>query len=144
MKTEDLIREAFQARKNAYAAYSGFTVGAALLAKNGTVFHGCNIENASYGATMCAERTAVFSAVAAGVHGFSAIAIVGGREMDEAEVSDYAYPCGICRQVLSEFCLPDFKVIVAKSETEYKEFALKELLPEGFVLHKDIMDDPER
>ena len=136
--TEELIRAAIEARKNSYSPYSKFAVGAAVMvsAEKPKIFTGCNIENASYGLTICAERTAIFSAVSQGYRSIEAIAIVAAQEMP--------YPCGACRQVLSEFCLPDFKVIVAKSETEYKEFALKELLPEGFVLHKDILDDPER
>jgi len=142
-REKNLIREAFLARQNAYAPYSGFFVGAALLAEDGRVFRGCNVENASYGATMCAERTALFSAVAAGCRDFSAIAIAGGavsadEESEAASVPDavsgYAYPCGICRQALSEFCGPDFKVIVAKSSEEYRVYTLGGLLPESFQL----------
>ena len=124
MKTEDLIREAFQARKNAYAAYSGFTVGAALLAENGTVFHGCNIENASYGATVCAERTALFKAVSEGYTKFSAIAIAGSGDGD---FSKPCYPCGACLQVLSEFCGDDLVIVLVDGE-----YRLSDFLPKRF------------
>ncbi len=134
MEITDQIKEAFLARKNAYAPYSGFFVGAAILARDGRVFRGCNVENASYGATMCAERTAVYAAVAAGVREFARIVIVGGTEEGSDAVSGYAYPCGMCRQVLSEFCGPDFSVVVACSTSDFKEFTLKELLPASFTL----------
>ena len=125
-----LIRLALEARLKAYAPYSGFMVGAALLADSGKVYQGCNVENASYGATNCAERTAVFKAVSEGERNLSAIAIVGGMQGKELT---YAYPCGICRQVLREFCNPqDMWVIIAKSETDYKKMRLNELLPESF------------
>ena len=125
-----LIALALEARLKAYAPYSGFYVGAALLAESGKIYQGCNIENASYGATNCAERTAVFKAVSEGERKLSAIAIVGG--MREKELT-YAYPCGICRQVLREFCDPEnMWVIIARSETEYKKMRLSELLPESF------------
>ncbi|MDE6687117.1 MAG: cytidine deaminase [Lachnospiraceae bacterium] len=130
MEEKELIRVAMQARQRAYAPYSNFLVGAALLTENGKVYQGCNIENASYGATNCAERTAVFRAVSEGETRFSAIAIVGG--MRDKELT-YAYPCGICRQVLREFCEPErMWVIVARSETDYKKRTLSELLPESF------------
>ena len=127
---KELISAALEARKNSYSPYSGYSVGAALLCKDGSIFTGCNIENASYGATMCAERTALFGAVATGHRDFEAIAIVGGKG-DEA---DLPYPCGICRQVLSEFCDNDFKVIVARSENDYVEYTLGEMLPCSFAL----------
>lgn len=126
-----LITAAFKARENAYAPYSGYKVGAALLTCGGEIFTGCNVENASYGATVCAERTAFFSAVACGKKDFSAIVIVGGSSEGEP---DYAFPCGICRQVISEFCKDDFRIIVAKSPTDYKTFTLAELLPHSFDL----------
>ncbi len=130
MEDKHLISLAMEARQKAYAPYSGFLVGAALLAESGKVYQGCNIENASYGATNCAERTAVFRAVSEGERSFSAIAIVGG--LRDRELT-YAYPCGICRQVLREFCDPDrMWVIIAKSETDYKKMKLDELLPESF------------
>lgn len=127
-----LINMARNERLLAYSPYSGFSVGAALLCKNGEVICGCNIENASYGATNCAERTAVFKAISDGIKDFLAIAVVGGKSGEEPE--DYAYPCGMCRQVLSEFCSSDFNVIVAKNTDDYKVYKLSELLPEAFKL----------
>lgn len=138
-----LIEEAIKAALGAYAPYSGYHVGAALLTKDGRIYTGCNIENASYGATNCAERTAVFKAVSEGVRDFSAIAIVGaprdvllGNDTDESaqgsRFSEYAFPCGICRQVLQEFCKKDFQIVVAKSTEDYKVYTLEELLPHGF------------
>ncbi len=126
-----LIDCAIKARENAYAPYSGYCVGAALLCADGDIVTGCNVENASYGATNCAERTAVFKAVSEGKRGFSAIAIAGGKS--GAEVLDYAYPCGVCRQVLREFCNPsDLTVIVCRSREDYKLMTLEELLPNSF------------
>ena len=128
-RREELIRAALAARGFAYAPYSGFRVGAALLTKEGRIFTGCNVENASYGAANCAERTAFFKAVSEGERRFDAIAIAGGKgEMPE----DYAYPCGICRQVMQEFCEADFIILTVKNEQDYKEYSLKELLPHGF------------
>lgn len=126
-----LIDSALEARKNAYAPYSGYYVGAALLCSGGDIVTGCNVENASYGATNCAERTAVFKAVSEGKQRFTAIAIAGGKEREQA--SDYAYPCGVCRQVMREFCVPeDMIVIVCRSRDDYKEMTLAELLPNSF------------
>lgn len=130
-KYEDLISQALNMLEFSYVPYSHFHVGAALLAKNGTVYTGCNIENASYGATNCAERTAIFKAVSEGVKEFEAIVIVGGAE---GKVTDYCPPCGICRQVMREFCSQDFKIILAKSPTDYKVYTLADLLPESFSL----------
>lgn len=128
-----LIREALKAREFSYCKYSGFAVGAALLCKNQKIFRGCNVENAAYGPTNCAERTAVFKAVSEGEKEFEAIAIVGAPSGDK--ITGFAYPCGVCRQVLSEFCdLKEFKVIVAVSEDEYKEFSLEEVFPYSFQL----------
>ena len=127
---DKLIHAALAARKTAYTPYSHYQVGAALLAEDGEIMSGCNIENASYGATCCAERTAVFKSVSEGKRRFKAIAIAGGLEGKEPV--DYAYPCGICRQVLNEFAGEDFKVIVAKSVADYEEYSLNELLPHGF------------
>lgn len=133
MDENRLIKAALSARRTSYAPYSAYNVGAALLCKDGTIVTGVNIENASYGATICAERCAVFSAVASGHREFEAIAIAGGRAEEADEVSDYAYPCGICRQVLREFADPEkFTVIVARSETDHKRYLLAELLPESF------------
>ena len=129
VKTE-LIQAALSARKKAYAPYSGYAVGAALLTKSGEVYEGCNIENASFGATNCAERTAFFKAVSEGKREFAAIAIAGGKAGEDAV--EYAYPCGICRQVMQEFCDKDFKILVTKSSLEYEEYVLAEILPYGF------------
>ena len=125
-----LIEAALEARSMAYAPYSHYHVGAALLAQDGRIYQGGNIENASYGATNCAERTAIFKAVSEGVREFSAIAVTGGLEGKEP--MDYAYPCGICRQVMQEFAGKDFRIIVAKNENDYKVYTLEELLPAGF------------
>lgn len=126
-----LIAAAFDARKMSYSPYSHYQVGAALLAKNGLTFTGCNIENAAYTPTNCAERTAFFKAISEGIMDFSAIAVVGSPEGNV--LSQYAYPCGVCRQVMMEFCNPsDFQVIVARSENDYKIMTLQEFLPEGF------------
>ncbi|MBR5590708.1 MAG: cytidine deaminase [Anaerotignum sp.] len=124
MTDEKLVALAKEAMEHAYVPYSKFRVGAALLAKDGKVFKGCNIENASYGATNCAERTAVFKAVSEGYREFDAIAIV-------ASSGDYASPCGICRQVLFEF-LPDGKVILDSDEKGMVTFTVREMLPFGF------------
>ena len=128
---QELIVRAIEARKMSYSPYSHYQVGAALLAKDGQVIKGCNIENAAYTPTNCAERTAFFKAVSEGITDFSAIAIVGSPEGDM--LTQYAYPCGVCRQVMMEFCNPsDFRIIVAKSEDDYRVMTLQELLPEGF------------
>lgn len=129
-----LIIKASEAREKSYAPYSKYCVGAALLGQDENIYTGCNIENASFGATNCAERTAFFKAVSEGVKAFEAIAVVGGP-MDSSEensFSEYAFPCGICRQVMQEFCSSDFIIIVAKSVEDYQLFTLKELLPYGF------------
>lgn len=123
---KELINHAKKAMQNAYAPYSHFKVGAALLDKNGTVFLGCNIENASYGATCCAERTAVFKAISEGVTTFEKIAIVS----DSKKLTP---PCGICRQVLLEF-MPEGAVILENEKGEIKTYTVKELLPVGFTL----------
>mgnify|MGYP002511572983 CR=1 FL=1 len=128
--TERLVRAALDARRLAYAPYSRYTVGAALLTAEGDILQGGNIENASYGATNCAERTVIFKAVSEGRRNFTAIAIAGG--MEGAEPVDYAYPCGICRQVMQEFAGGELIVIVAKSVTDYREYRLGDLLPYGF------------
>jgi len=131
---KELIQKAMEMTKLSYAPYSGYHVGAALLATDGAIYTGCNIENASYGATNCAERTAFFKAVSEGVKDFEAIAIVGAPADAAAEntFSEYAYPCGICRQVMQEFCKKDFQIIVAKSTEDYQKYTLSELLPFGF------------
>ena len=128
----ELVKEAIEARKMAYTPYSNYKVGAALLTKNGEIIRGCNIENASYSPTNCAERTAFFKAVSEGITEFEAIAIVGGDESEKDTMSNYAYPCGVCRQVMREFCANEFEIVVGKSANEYKVYTLEELLPEGF------------
>lgn len=128
-----LIKEAYEAQKYAYVPYSHFRVGAALLCKNGEIYRGCNVENASYGAANCAERTAVFKAVSDGKREFRQIAIVGNLEGQDPEEWEYCAPCGICRQVLREFCHPgEFQVVLARSLEEYRVYTLEELLPESF------------
>ena len=129
MKDVELIRLAEEARKNAYAPYSGYTVGAALLSVDGTVSVGCNVENASYGATICAERVAIARAVADGKRDFIAIAIVGGKAGRAPDT--FFSPCGICRQVLREFCRADFRVLIGRGE-EIVRHTLGELLPNSF------------
>lgn len=130
MDKKELVKEALASRKFAYTPYSKFNVGAALLCKNGRVFLGCNIESASYTPTNCAERTAFFKAVSEGEREFSAIAIVGGPA--GAPPADFCYPCGVCRQVMAEFCGRDFKVYIAKSESEIREYSLDEIIPFAF------------
>lgn len=130
MTARQLIETANKAREKAYAPYSGFTVGAALLATDGRVFTGCNIENSSYTPTCCAERVAIFKAVSEGCKAFDAIAVVGG----EGDcVRDKCYPCGVCRQVMSEFCSEDMKIYFSNGDI----ITLGELLPFGFSLKTD-------
>ena len=127
---DKLIEAAFHARENSYSPYSKFRVGAALLCESGEIYTGCNIENRAYGPTNCAERTAVFKAVSEGERDYAAICIVNE---DEEGRHGLCPPCGVCRQVLMEFCDPEtFLVIVAVSEENYRVRRLKELLPEGF------------
>ena len=136
MSYENLVKTAIEMTSRSYAPYSHFHVGAALLDKNGKIWTGCNIENAAYGPSNCAERTAVFKAVSEGVRDFEAIAIAGGPE-DKAgkpQIQDFCPPCGVCRQVLSEFCGRDFKIVLVNSKGEQKLFTLGELLPESFSL----------
>ena len=130
MNSQELISISLKARENAYVPYSNFKVGAALLAKNGEVYTGANIESASYTPTCCAERTAFVKAVSEGVKEFDAIAVTGG--FDDAQ-RELCYPCGVCRQVMAEFCdTKTFKIIVAKDENQYKEHTLEEILPFSF------------
>ena len=133
MTDKELVSLAFEAMSRAYAPYSLHKVGAALLSQSGKVYLGCNIENAAYGPTNCAERTAFFKAVSEGETKFSKIAIVGGKN---GIPTDYFYPCGVCRQVMAEFCSPNFEIITAKSENDYKKSALAEMLPYGFSADK--------
>lgn len=129
-----LIDEAFAARRMAYTPYSHFQVGAALLTADGKIYRGCNIENAAYTPTNCAERTAFFKAVSEGEREFTAIAIVGGTE--DATKFDWCAPCGVCRQVMEEFCDEDtFEIVLARSAEEFEIYTLGELLPKGFGPH---------
>lgn len=127
---KELITIAADQLSYSYVPYSHFRVGAALLAKDGKIYTGCNIENAAYTPTNCAERTAFFKAVSEGVKEFSAICVVGGMN---GEATEYAPPCGVCRQVMMEFCDPEeFEIILATDPEHYQVFRLKELLPMGF------------
>ena len=126
-KYDALIKEAIQVRKNSYAPYSTYRVGAALLCADGTVYSGCNVENAAYGETVCAERVAIFKAVSEGKREFDAISIVGGIN----EIKDFAYPCGACRQVMSELCAPSLKIVLFDGEN-VKLCTLGELFPASF------------
>ena len=134
MITNELKIQLFDKAKTmlnfSYAPYSHFHVGAALLTKDGNIYTGCNIENAAYGPSNCAERTAFFKAISEGILKFDAIMVVGGSN---GKIKDYCPPCGVCRQVMMEFCNPDeFKIFLAKSKDDIVEYTLKELLPLGF------------
>lgn len=129
MDKKDLFILAKAAMEKSYAPYSNYNVGAVLLCKNGNTYKGCNIENASYSLTNCAERTALFSAIANGEKEFKAICIVGGKN---GKITDYVMPCGACRQALAEFCNENLKVYVGISENDIKEYTLDELLPYSF------------
>ena len=124
-----LVSEAEKMRKAAYAPYSGFSVGAALLCKNGNIFKGVNIENSSFGAGICAERSAFCTAISAGEKDFEAIAVAGGKSF--GKITDYCPPCGICRQFMTEFCGGDFKIILSDGKN-IKEYDLSFLAPFGF------------
>ncbi len=127
---EEMIDLAIEQLNYSYTPYSGFKVGAALLTKEGKIYKGCNIENAAYTPTNCAERTAFFKAVSEGERAFQAICVVGGKD---GILTEYAAPCGMCRQVMMEFCDPNtFQIILATSKDQYEIFTLKELLPLGF------------
>ena len=132
MTAEKLVKLAIEAMGKAYAPYSGYKVGAALLCKDGTVFQGCNIENASYTPTICAERTAFSKAVSEGQREFTAIAICGGKD---GVIEGLFPPCGVCRQVMREFCRDDFTVYMISSQTgDYETRTLAQLLPDSFSL----------
>ncbi|MCM1467673.1 MAG: cytidine deaminase [Alistipes sp.] len=134
MNKEELVKAALEARKWSYAPYSHFCVGAALLTKSGRVYTGCNIENAAYTPSNCAERTAFFKAVSEGEREFTAIAITGGRE--DADNLEICAPCGVCRQVMEEFCDGEtFEIILGTDSGEMQVYRLKELLPAGFGPH---------
>lgn len=128
---EKLIKKAIEMLNFSYAPYSNFHVGAALLTSEGEIYTGCNIENVAYGPSNCAERTAIFKAVSEGKKEFEAIAIVGGKN---GKIENFCPPCGVCRQVLAEFCKKDFEIVLAKSTNEYKIMTLEQLLPESFSL----------
>ncbi len=130
MDIKALIEQAIEAMMFSYAPYSHFHVGAAALGKSGRIYKGCNIENAAYSPTNCAERTAIFKGISEGEREFTAIAIVGGKH---GVIETFTPPCGVCRQVMMEFCnAEEFQVIMAKSVDEYKQMTLAELLPHGF------------
>lgn len=128
MENKILIDMAKGAMKNAYAPYSEYVVGAALLAKSGKIYLGCNVENASFGCTNCAERTAFFKAISDGEREFAKIAITGEKNDNVAEI----VPCGICLQVMSEFCDNDFEIITSLDNEQFKRYTLSQLLPIGF------------
>ena len=131
MNDQELVKEAIKARERAYVPYSSFMVGAALLTKNGKLYHGCNIENAGYSPSNCAERTAFFKAVSEGERHFEAIAVAGWAK--NGKNNNPAFPCGVCRQVMMEFCDPKtFRVLVAQGENNFIASTLEELLPHGF------------
>lgn len=130
MNNSQLIETALNARQKAYCPYSGFAVGAALICKDGSVYTGCNIENSAFSPTNCAERTAFFKAVSEGKRDFVKIAVVGGNA--EKAPENYCPPCGVCRQVMKEFCSADFEIIMAKTPDDYRTMTLAELLPASF------------
>lgn len=129
MNNKELVKAAFDAMQKAYAPYSSYKVGAALLSADGKLYTGCNVENAAYGPTNCAERTAFFKAISEGEREFLKIAVVGGKD---GNVTDLFMPCGVCRQVMAEFCDNDFEIIVARSEDDFTSFTLSSILPYGF------------
>lgn len=131
MSNEQLVELAKEAMTHSYSPYSGYKVGAALLCKDGTVYQGCNIENGAYGPTICAERTAIFKAVYDGHRDFEAIAICGGKD---GVITGRFPPCGVCRQVMREFCRDDFKILMIEPE-KYEVVTLKDLLPYSFSLN---------
>lgn len=129
MTNEELCTLAVKAMKNAYTPYSDYRVGAALLTKSGKVYTGCNIENASYSPTVCAERTAIFKAVSEGEREFLKIAVAGGKN---GKITGEFPPCGVCRQVMAEFCGEDFEILVVKGENSFTKYKFSEILPFSF------------
>ncbi len=127
---KELIQKALDMRSFSYTPYSHWNVGAAVLTNDGKIFTGCNIENAAFTPTICAERTAIFKAVSKGTRAFKAIAISGGPSGEEP--NEYCAPCGVCRQVMREFCDNDFIIFLAKSVDDYQTFTLRDLLPQSF------------
>lgn len=138
MTKEELARKAVEAMGHAYAPYSGYLVGAALLTADGTVYQGCNIENASFTPTACAERTAFFKAIYDGKRDFRAIAVVGGKG---GTVTGFFPPCGVCRQVMREFCRDDFEVYLVGKDNEIKALTLKDILPYSFSAGEYMQDN---
>ena len=130
MTSKELINKALEAMSASYSPYSDFKVGAALLCEDGTVYTGCNIENAAFSPTCCAERVAIFKAISEGKNKFSAIAVVGGKK---GRIDGFCSPCGVCRQVMAEFCGKDFKIYMFDGKDE-KVYSLEDLLPESFLL----------
>lgn len=129
MTNEKLAALATRAMDNAYVPYSGYRVGAALLTKSGKIYTGCNIENAAYSPTVCAERTAIFKAVSEGERDFVKIAVAGGKN---GEISGEFPPCGVCRQVMAEFCGGDFEILVVNGENSFRVYKLSDILPYSF------------
>lgn len=131
MTDAELVAHAQEAMARAYAPYSGYKVGAALLTKSGRIYLGCNLENASFSPTICAERTAFAKAVSEGERDFAAIAVIGGKD---GAASGFCPPCGVCRQVMREFCRDDFRILLGRADGECRSFTLAQLLPESFSL----------
>ncbi len=131
---KELIKAAIEVRKNAYAPYSGFYVGAALLAESGKVYTGANVENSSFPVGTCAERSAFAAAISSGERKFTAVCIVGEKNNNPLLGADYCMPCGMCRQFMTEFCDKDFEIISAKNEEDYKVSRLGDLMPGAFML----------
>lgn len=129
MTENELCAAAIKAMDNAYVPYSGYTVGTALLTAGGKIFTGCNIENAAYSPTVCAERVAFFKAISSGERNFKAIAVAGGKN---GKIKGAFPPCGVCRQVMAEFCSLDFAILVVTATDSYKKYSLSDLLPEAF------------
>ena len=131
MTASQLMKQAVDAMEKAYAPYSGYKVGAAVLCEDGAVYTGCNIENAAFGPTVCAERTAIFKAVSEGKRSFTALAVCGGKD---GVITGLFPPCGVCRQVMREFCKDDFTVYLAGPDGSYETRTLAQLLPDSFRL----------
>jgi cytidine deaminase len=129
MTKTDLCKMAIEAMNSSHSPYSSYKVGAALLCDDGSVYTGCNIENASFTPTICAERLAIFKAISDRKYNFSMIAVAGGKD---GEINGIFPPCGVCRQVIAEFCKPDFEIVLVKSENEFDTIKAKELLPYSF------------
>lgn len=126
---KQLVREAYEAQKFAYAPYSNWVVGAALLTKEGKIYRGCNVENSTFSPSNCAERTAIFKAVSEGDRNFAAIAIVGNDKNTEIGKGDFCPPCGVCRQVMTEFCDGNFEIILAKGYDDFEVYTLSDVMP---------------